>query len=348
MNSVIMITQFFFTLVIGMYFFTKLRNEKSDSETLANNSKKEAEHLNCMRHIHLSEPVTETARPKNVNEIIGQDDGIRAIKAALCGPDPQHILIYGPAGVGKTAAARVALECAKKSNGTPFSKNAPILEPDIRKLEERFSQIYGSPKSLNDICLDSVILAPDMVKPVSSIEDEAKECNVYVLEEDWAANDDYGHDVDIFTDLNSAKISMLKQLKKEMKDGCIPDWKDDDDYIEETDENSFECYIDGYYSERHYSISIVEKPMKMSERFMAEISESMISQDMLSQFRTQVLKLKETELLSDAEYEQLLKDNSVAEVIKDKISGDDDFWDAYDSIISEVAREEVVKYTEKE
>ncbi len=44
-----------------------------------------------------------------------------------------------------------------------------------------------------------------------------KECNVYVLEEDWAANDDYSHDVDIFTDLNSAKISMLKQLKKEMK-----------------------------------------------------------------------------------------------------------------------------------
>ena len=141
---------------------------------------------------------------------------------------------------------------------------------------------------------------------------------------------------------------MLTQLTKEMKDRCIPDWKDEDDYIEETDENSFECYIDGYYSERHYSISIVEKPMKMSERFMAEISESMISQDMLSQFRTQVLKLKETELLSDAEYEQLLKDNSVAEVIKDKISGDDDFWDAYDSIISEVAREEVVKYTEKE
>ena len=92
-----------------------------------------------MRHIHLSEPVTETARPKNVNEIIGQDDGIRAIKAALCGPDPQHILIYGPAGVGKTAAARVALECAKKSNGTPFSKNAKFIETDatIMRYDER-------------------------------------------------------------------------------------------------------------------------------------------------------------------------------------------------------------------
>ena len=40
MNSVIMITQFFFTLVIGMYFFTKLRNEKSDSETLQTIQKK--------------------------------------------------------------------------------------------------------------------------------------------------------------------------------------------------------------------------------------------------------------------------------------------------------------------
>ena len=34
MNTVIMITQLFFTLVIGMYFLTKLRGEKSDMRTL--------------------------------------------------------------------------------------------------------------------------------------------------------------------------------------------------------------------------------------------------------------------------------------------------------------------------
>lgn len=55
MNSVIMITQFFFTLVIGMYFFTKLRNEKSDSETLANNSKKRLNTLIvCVIYIYLN------------------------------------------------------------------------------------------------------------------------------------------------------------------------------------------------------------------------------------------------------------------------------------------------------
>lgn len=39
------------------------------------------------------------------------------------------------------------------------------------------------------ICLDSVILSPNMVYPVENI----KDYTVYVLEEDWAANDDYGH-----------------------------------------------------------------------------------------------------------------------------------------------------------
>ncbi len=40
---------------------------------------------------------------------------MKALKAALCGPNPQHVIIYGPPGVGKTAAARLVLEEAKKS-----------------------------------------------------------------------------------------------------------------------------------------------------------------------------------------------------------------------------------------
>ena len=139
MSGVIMITQFFFTLVIGMYFFTKLRGERSDTRALEKQSKKEAEHLNYMRHISLTEPLTEAARPRKVEEIIGQEDGLKAIRAALCGPNPQHILIYGPPGVGKTAAARLALECAKKSEGTPFRRDAKFIEADatIMRYDER-------------------------------------------------------------------------------------------------------------------------------------------------------------------------------------------------------------------
>ena len=62
-----------------------------------------------------SEPLSERVRPKGFQDIVGQEDGIRALKAALCGPNPQHVIIYGPPGVGKTAAARLVMEEAKAS-----------------------------------------------------------------------------------------------------------------------------------------------------------------------------------------------------------------------------------------
>ena len=47
---------------------------------------------------------------------------------------PQHIIIFGPPGVGKTAAARLALEAAKKMPHTTFQKSAPFIEVDAATL----------------------------------------------------------------------------------------------------------------------------------------------------------------------------------------------------------------------
>lgn len=141
MSNILLITQVFFTVVMGMYFFSKMRRENADTNAIKQKSKREAEHLNSMRKIHLTEPMTEQVRPCCVEDIVGQEDGLKAIKAALCGPNPQHILIYGPPGVGKTAAARVALEYAKQSKGTPFKKDAKFVEADATILQYDERQI---------------------------------------------------------------------------------------------------------------------------------------------------------------------------------------------------------------
>ncbi|MDF2883331.1 MAG: ATP-dependent protease, Lon family [Clostridiaceae bacterium] len=78
----------------------------------------------------LSRDVQTLLRPESFDEIVGQERAIKALISKIASPYPQHIILYGPPGVGKTTAARLALEEAKKLKYTPFSKNAKFVEVD--------------------------------------------------------------------------------------------------------------------------------------------------------------------------------------------------------------------------
>lgn len=86
--------------------------------------------LTALREKKLNEPLSEKTRPCTFSDIVGQEEGVRALMAALCGPNPQHVLIYGPPGVGKTCAARLVLEEAKKRPDSPFTADAQFVEMD--------------------------------------------------------------------------------------------------------------------------------------------------------------------------------------------------------------------------
>ncbi|KMM37490.1 ATP-dependent protease LonB [Guptibacillus hwajinpoensis] len=122
--------QLFFGIVIGLYFWNLLRNQRTQKVSIDKESRKEMEHLRRLRSISLSEPLSERIRPTGFSEIVGQEEGIRTLRAAICGPNPQHVIIYGPPGVGKTAAARLVLEEAKRNRGTPFKQAAVFVELD--------------------------------------------------------------------------------------------------------------------------------------------------------------------------------------------------------------------------
>lgn len=128
--GILTVLQIFFAIVIGIYFWNLLRNQQSSKSAVDRDSKRELERLEKMRRICLSEPLSEKTRPANFDEIIGQKDGLRALRASLCGANPQHIIIYGPPGVGKTAAARLVLEEAKANPYSPFAKDAKFTEID--------------------------------------------------------------------------------------------------------------------------------------------------------------------------------------------------------------------------
>ncbi|HOV80839.1 MAG TPA: Lon family ATP-dependent protease [Bacillota bacterium] len=76
----------------------------------------------------LSASAIEFLRPSSFDEIVGQERAVKALLAKLASPYPQHIILYGPPGVGKTTAARLALEAAKQAKNTPFTKEAAFVE----------------------------------------------------------------------------------------------------------------------------------------------------------------------------------------------------------------------------
>lgn len=105
-----------------------LKEEKKEKESAYDKKKREA--LEELEKVHLTESVMELLRPKNLNEIVGQERAVKSLMAKLSSPYPQHLILYGPPGVGKTTAARIVLEAAKQKEQSPFSLTAPFVETD--------------------------------------------------------------------------------------------------------------------------------------------------------------------------------------------------------------------------
>lgn len=64
-------------------------------------------------------------------------------------------------------------EDRETGNETPdiyCSFDVPELPAAVKELEERFSGLYGEPKTIDDIDLDEVIMAPEMLDEVPEAE----------------------------------------------------------------------------------------------------------------------------------------------------------------------------------
>ncbi|WP_026889352.1 ATP-dependent protease LonB [Clostridium beijerinckii] len=135
MTNILMILQIIVLILMVYVMCNAISKPQKNREIIIDRENtKELNNLNRLRQISLSEPLTEKSRPSSFDEVIGQEKGIKALKAALCGPNPQHVIIYGPPGVGKTAAARLVLEEARKSKLSPFTEKSKFVELDATTL----------------------------------------------------------------------------------------------------------------------------------------------------------------------------------------------------------------------
>jgi ATP-dependent Lon protease len=88
-------------------------------------------------------------RPPGLSHVVGQTHAVRSLIAKLGTPFPQHMILYGPPGVGKTTVARLVLEEVKSFEFTPFHADAPFVEVDA-------TTIRWDPREITNPLLGSV------------------------------------------------------------------------------------------------------------------------------------------------------------------------------------------------
>lgn len=149
----------------------------------------------------------------------------------------------------------------------------PDTPYEISMLETRFTDLCGTPKTIDDIALDLVIMSPEMVMTVKEYKSGKISIPIFVITEDWAEGDDSGVNVWFTSDMASAKKKMKRAIKEAKKGDCIFDRRGEEGIEEESSELSYEIYSEGYYCSSHYSIYIKEDVFICSAEFIKNLAD---------------------------------------------------------------------------
>lgn len=219
--------------------------------------------------------------------------------------------------------------------------NIPKLPSDVDNLMEIFMCDFTEEKK-EDSPLDSVIMSPETL--ICPDNDKNKE-KIYVLTEEWANDGDGGSNTEVFTDALTAKAFLNFKLSNEMSDGLIAKWQANEEFKFEENDSAYTVWIDGYYSELHYTLKIEEYKMTVSPDFVNRIGKCYLEKCRYEDFYSQVSEWEETETLNEEEWQRFISDARIPEEINAGLS--DTYQSEYWNAVCEAAHKLLNEYLEK-
>ena len=104
-----------------------LEEDEDDVETAQ--SRHKMEKLEALDKISLTKTVMNVVKPGTLSEIVGQNDAVKALASKIASPYPQHLILYGPPGVGKThLASALGLVAAQHRFSTYYINCHQLIE----------------------------------------------------------------------------------------------------------------------------------------------------------------------------------------------------------------------------
>ena len=220
----------------------------------------------------------------------------------------------------------------------------PPFEPEaIAELESRFSALYRSPKKLEDIALDEVIMAPDMIQVVTSA-NSTHMITAFRVEESWVIKGEPGMEVTPALDEIQAKQRMAELIHNESSEGCILEWRDDPQFEVEITPTFYECWLRDEYCENRYKVKITPVQICVSEELFESIGRRYVDGILRKHFAEQIEDWEELEGLTPMQIDEMIAAPNVPTRIKKQLNENGYLIESYWESLSEAAFDLVKKY----
>ena len=82
---------------------------------------------------------------------------------------------------------------------------------------------------------------------------------MYVVSEEWISDCSNGADMYVYTNIVKAAAKMRQHVQNDKRVGYISDWKDRDDFMEESGEWYYTAWLENDYYEHQYYVFNEEK-----------------------------------------------------------------------------------------
>ena len=210
-------------------------------------------------------------------------------------------------------------------------------------MESRFSALYRQKKVLDDITLDEVIMAPEMIRVINP--NGVHSITVYTVHEEWVLKGDYGENRFPALDLDHAKLKMTELIHNDRAEGCISQWREHGAMEEDVaGENYYECWVHDEYCENHYKVSIETQTIHISEDVFTEIGKAFVDRILRRDFAEQIEDWEEISGLSDAQIADMVAQPCVPERIRKQLKENGYLEESYWESVSEAAFKLVEQY----
>lgn len=234
-------------------------------------------------------------------------------------------------------------------NDTPdiYCEFMPPFDPDeIKALESRFSCLYRQEKKLENITLDFVIMAPEMITIMNPAH-ETRQFGVYEVREEWISEDDAGVTIEYAFDETQARRILTQMVNEEKQNGITKEWRNDPRLKTGSTPFFFESWLDGEYCSNHYRASVCRHEMLMSIELFELIGKAYVDMQLRKHFAEQIEDWEELEGMTENQIATMIASPKVPQRIRKQLEKNSHLMESYWESISEASFALLKKFVEE-